>query len=236
LTKSILFFADRLPPLVGGMEMHAGAFLEHFSRTEAQYAINYTITKNEAMEDCLVLENKFKCIDLFLFLSKIETPDIIFFNSGRWIEEGVQIKNIFPNALTLYRTGGNEIIKGQLTDMTGSLLNRQSFWVKTINNTIDVLITNSNYTNKRMLELGIKSGKFRKVVGGVNAKQIKNILLSRTGLDQGIRMFCAARFVPYKNHKLLIEVVVEILRSGIEVQLVLAGSGPLLDDIKAQSC
>lgn len=30
----IVFFADRLPPLVGGVEIHAGAFVAHFTRHE----------------------------------------------------------------------------------------------------------------------------------------------------------------------------------------------------------
>jgi hypothetical protein len=52
ITQNILFFADRLPPCTGGMEMHAGYFIKYFAH-HLQFPLAGVITKNTAGQDCL---------------------------------------------------------------------------------------------------------------------------------------------------------------------------------------
>lgn len=228
--NGILFFADRLPPLIGGMEMHARYFIEYFTNHK-QFPILNIITKNENGENCVILNNTLKDISIKDMLS-LGNPSFIFFNSGRWIEELEQIKQYFPKAIFIYRTGGNEILKASLTNkliQDHSL--RQSYWVNNLNSFIDILITNSNYTETRLRKLGVKCS-FIRCVGGVNASALKlTTFNTRDGLPI---IFCAARFVPYKNYDLLISVIRELKSRRLQFKVRIAGDGPLFTKIKEQ--
>jgi len=220
--KGILFFADRLPPLTGGMEMHASYFIEHFNN-HSRFPLLGVITKNKKGENIVVSKQGKYPVDF--------KPSFVFFNSGRWIEELDEIRLQFPEAIFLYRTGGNEILKAPLVDnqMTDHTM-RQVYWAKTLNNVIDLMITNSAYTEKRLCDVGINCSFFRSV-GGVNASALKP---SKVTKGKSFIIFSAARFVPYKNHSLLVSVVGELVLRGLQLKVRLAGDGPLLDQIKKQ--
>ncbi|HJK86935.1 MAG TPA: glycosyltransferase [Candidatus Megaira endosymbiont of Nemacystus decipiens] len=155
------------------MEMHAKYFIEHFKKNQ-KFPIIGIITKNQKGNDSLILDNKNIEINIS-DLDKAVNPNIVFFNSGRWIEELKNIRDLFPNAKFLYRTGGNEILKAPLIKNNNpSHKLRQSYWAQQINENINVLITNSLYTEKRLAALGIKAP-FKRFVGGVNIPDLKKI-------------------------------------------------------------
>lgn len=231
MIQNILFFADRLPPLIGGMETHAHYFIEHFTN-HTQFPIVAVITKNSEEENCVIREG-YKCPIDIQNLSDMFEPAFIFFNSGRWIEDMTQIRKMFPKTNFIYRTGGNEILKAPLkhTQIPDHAL-RQSYWARSINNSIDLLITNSYYTETRLRELGITCS-FMRLVGGVNFNALNSSNLT-TNKHSPITIFCAARFVPYKNHSLMLSVIKELLSRKYNLQVRLAGDGPLLPQIKEQ--
>ena len=227
--KDILFFADRLPPLIGGMEMHAKYFIEYFNDSE-KFSFAGIITKNKKGDDILILNDKNIEININV-LNKNMNPDVIFFNSGRWIEEFTQVRSIFPNAKLFYRTGGNEILKAPLVkNNNADHKTRQLYWVKAINDSIDTLITNSSYTEGRLRRLGIKIP-FKRFVGGVNITDLKDMESRKNDL---VTIFCAARFVPYKNHSLMVSVINELVIVGLKFRVKLAGDGPLFNKVKQQ--
>ncbi|MBK6534181.1 MAG: hypothetical protein IPF99_32820 [Deltaproteobacteria bacterium] len=54
---------------------------------------------------------------------------MVFFNSGRWIEDLPRLRASFPRALFVYRTGGNEILKAPLERVViADHLARQAHW------------------------------------------------------------------------------------------------------------
>ncbi|WP_342278575.1 glycosyltransferase family 4 protein [Candidatus Tisiphia endosymbiont of Myopa tessellatipennis] len=223
----ILFFADRLPPLIGGMEMHAKYFTEYFT-THSRFPILSIITKNAEGQDCIILNKETKPINLNK-LDNVFNPVIIFFNSGRWIEDLKQLRNIFPKTKFIYRTGGNEILKASLiSGKMSEYIMRRSYWVDILNDTVDLLITNSTYTENRLSKIGIKCP-FKRFVGGVNISALK---AARILDNKPFTIFCAARFVPYKNHSLMISLVHELVLRGYSFKLRLAGEGSLLEQIK----
>lgn len=227
--KNILLFADRLPPLIGGMEMHAKYFIKYFQKNQ-NFPLLGIVTKNEERKDCLILDNQTIEIDITK-LDKNLSPEIIFFNSGRWIEEFAKIRSTFPNSKFFYRTGGNEILKALIVvNKNPDHKKRQLYWVREINNNIDTLITNSLYTENRLTTLGIKIP-FKRFVGGVNISNFQNIRPKKNDL---VTIFCAARFVPYKNHSLMMSVINELALSGLKFNVKLAGDGPLLSKIMQQ--
>jgi glycosyltransferase involved in cell wall biosynthesis len=229
MPKTILFFADRLPPLIGGVEMHAKYFIEHFSY-HPRLSIVGTITKNALGEDCLVVGNSLQPV-LIENSCLLPNPDIVFFNSGKWIEQFTRIREKFPKALFIYRTGGNEILKAPLVHkQIPSHALRQSYWAHTINQTIDIMITNSTYTEKRLQKIGITCF-FQRCVGGVNSFALKTPKLPKNELPV---IFCAARFVHYKNHNLMVSVIKELVERGHKFHVRLAGDGPLLSKVQEQ--
>jgi len=195
MAQDILFFADRLPPLPGGMEVHAGYFIDYFTN-HSKYPLAGIITKNANGENCLL--SKAGRISVKLEdIPNLFNPSFLFFNSGRWIEELRQIRELLPQAKLIYRTGGNEIIKAPLIrNQIPIHKNRQIYWASTINETLDLIITNSAHTEARLRKINITCP-FERVVGGVNTAALKTDL---TPLIPPTTIFCAARFVPYKNH------------------------------------
>ncbi|MDF2866693.1 MAG: hypothetical protein K0S11_163 [Gammaproteobacteria bacterium] len=228
--RVILFFADRLPPLIGGMEMHGRYFIEHFSDHKS-LPLTGIVTKTPNGEDCLIAKNHKYVIDIEK-LPTLVKPDILFFNSGKWIEELIELRHLFPSAYFIYRTGGNEILKAPLARQAiFEHKLRQAYWASSLNQAIDLLITNSNFTEARLREIGIKCA-FARCIGGVNPTALKS--KSSIQNNSPLRLFCAARFVAYKNHELLLSVFHELILRGQDICLHLAGDGPLLDDIKRQ--
>lgn len=229
MSKTILFFADRLPPLFGGVEMHAHSFIEYFT-DHFRFPLAGIITKNRRNEDCLVTKKGLQPIQLE-DVPRLFAPRFVFFNSGRWIEQLQYIRQMLPTTGFLYRTGGNEILKAPLEyQQIPDHALRQSYWVKTLNQTIDSLITNSAYTEKRLREIGILCRFFR-CVGGVNGSALQTSDL--IPLNPPI-IFCAARFVPYKNHSLMLSVIRELVSRRHRFQVRLAGDGPLLRQAQQQ--
>jgi glycosyltransferase involved in cell wall biosynthesis len=92
------------------------------------------------------------------------------------------------------------------------------------------MITNSAYTEARLHTTGLTCP-FERVVGGVNTAALKAQKLPN---KMPITIFCAARFVPYKNHSVLISLIHELNLRGHDLVLRLAGDGPLLVQILRQ--
>lgn len=225
----VILFADKLPPKYGGMELHAGYFIQYF-KNHPLYPLEGIITKNFLGKDHFISDKADQEISLH-DIRHLTNPKIVFFNSGHWIEDLGLLASVFRKSKFIYRTGGNEIIKADLSKqikMNHAL--RQQYWTDAINKYIDLLITNSNFTEKRLSDIGIHTQFFR-CVGGVNVAAIPK-KSSVENEDETIRMFCAARFVPYKNHNLLIKVFHELVKRGYNINLSLAGDGPLLPSIK----
>jgi glycosyltransferase involved in cell wall biosynthesis len=228
MNRGIIFFADKLPPLVGGMELHADYFIKYFTNHQ-QYRLLGIITKNNQDLDQLILDESLSHIHLKNLPNIIE-PTFVFFNSGRWIEELSLIRQLYPKSKFIYRTGGNEIIKAPLiTKRISDHKARQKYWVEILNSTIDTLITNSSFTENRLLELGITCP-FLRCVGGVNLEGLTSDLNFQK--SKRLKLFCAARFVAYKNHVLLIELIDNLIKRGYILELNLAGDGPLKENIQ----
>ena len=213
------------------MEMHARFFIDHFA-AQPSFPLGGVITRDTDGRDARVVDRTLAPIDLNELPTWI-TPAIVFFNSGRWIEDLRALRRSFPHAVFMYRTGGNEILKAPLERMTlPSHEARQAFWAGVLNDTLDVLVTNSAFTEDRLRGVGV-STPFLRSVGGVD--DAASVGDAPTDSRTAPVLFCAARFVPYKNHRLLLDVVAELARRGVSFTLRLAGVGPLLDDARRQA-
>lgn len=233
----LILFADRLPPLIGGMETHAHYFVQHF-KTKYELAI---VSRKEG-KDCLVNEKYefIEFIDLTVFLESINDEKVVvFYNSGRWIEQMLIIRSLLPKALIYYRTGGNEIIKAPLSFDMPNYEERKSYWKNQINNGVDYLITNSDFTDKRLLDFGINSALLAHIAGGIDSKEIdmacscKEETREKYGINNDeILVSSCARFVPYKRPEFLIDT---LSKCESKLTVLFAGDGPLLDTCRSKA-
>ena len=207
------------------MEAHADQFIRHFEKSPSSPLFGLVTCSPEGD----VLRSRNGTVRRFdLSIPELEQVRVVFHNSGRWIESFGALRRRLPQALHIYRTGGNEIAQASLTEPSPeSHRDRQAIWAKQINDNIDLLVTNSAYTESRLRTQGITC-RFLRAAGGVGPAK------ARRPPQPGdrLRLFCAARFVAYKNHATLIAVVKHLLAEGFDVELRLAGEGPLLDEVK----
>lgn len=232
---SALLFADRLPPLTGGMEMHARYFIEYFYE-HPEYPLLGVVTRDEAQRDCLLVGDQRVPQELLAMVTRFaEAPSVVFFNSGRWIEDMAALRAVLPASLFVYRTGGNEISKAPLERRTmPSHRERQRFWVDQLNQCLDLLVTNSAFTEERLAALGLRRDLVFRCVGGVNVSALRSAAAPPASSRRPI-LFSAARFVPYKNHELLLESLAVLRGRGVDFSLRLAGDGPLLADTRTRA-
>lgn len=230
----LILLADKLPPKIGGMEIHAKYFAEHFSKDN-----ELIIISNRNGKD-VVVNTKYQTIkEIFLldFLKPFENKKcIVFYNSGYWIEKFTEIKLFLKKAVFLYRTGGNEINKASLSLEIDSHSERQDYWVKTINRSIDILIANSQFTKQRLIQLGIQNQIIHIIPGGINTaniqKAIDKISETRNLLNCNERdtlIVCCCRFVPYKRPGFLLKAFKHLPR---QYKIVLVGDGELFENAK----
>lgn len=208
VTRPVVLFADRLWPHVGGMEMHAHAFIEHFTR-HPRFPLRAVVSKDDLGRD--------------VWRGEEPEPAVVFFNSGRWIEDLLALRARWPRATFVYRTGGNEILKAPLERLRlDDHAARQAWWAQTLGNTIDLLITNSGFTEDRLRSVGV-SCRLARCVGGVDMRA----LVRAQRVPGPPRLCSVARFVPYKNHSRLVDVVAVLVARGHDLRLRLVGDGPL---------
>lgn len=230
----VFLFADKIPPQVGGMETHALYFAQSFSKTDDLTVIS---KKND---DDIVVDNIFehpRHLDLFEFLKEFSTEKcLVFFNSGRWIEQLNAIRKALPRAVFFYRTGGNEIEKAPLSITMGSHRARQDYWAKTINENVDRLISNSSFTTKRLIRQGVAPSIISIVRGGICPeavfKAVKNGKAFRNSLGLGTEekmLVCCCRFVPYKRVDFLLNAFSLLT---LPARLYLVGDGPLMEQTR----
>ncbi len=204
--------------------MHGGYFIKHFEN-HPLFPLVGTITIDRDGFNHILGKERIELSQL----PHLFKPKFVFFNSGRWIEDLDTLRALFPDSIFIYRTGGNEIVKAPLscTSLADHRL-RQRYWTEMLNRTIDVLITNSAYTEERLRNLRVQCT-FKRFVGGVNAPALRPSVQSS---KDPCTIFCAARLVPYKNHALLLSTMAGLARKEHTFRLRLAGDGPLLTSLQ----
>lgn len=223
LPPAYLLFVESKEDDVGGVETHAKYLRRYLWDKGDVYVISHRNRENKIVGTNMPASCKFDELPILLKDREVR----ILFNSGHWIEEMDEIRAAFPKSRILYRTGGNEIPSAPLSDMNLPYAERKRYWAEAINRNVDILITNSRFTEKRLESLGVKGSILRLCRGGVPLKEIEAIdkAISRAGLydGDGIHLVCSARFVPYKRMGLLLEAFL-LLPEGYDLTLI--GDGP----------
>lgn len=189
ITASLCLFADRLPPLYGGMENHA-LHMVRFFRDHPMYPLVRIITRKQDGLNCVIdpagrlLADGLDAATLGDHLCQLSGHRRVFcfFNSGRWIEELPALRQALPSAMFCQRTGGNDIIQAALSDLSLLHRDRQARWVSSINLCVDAFITNSTYTSDRVTDLGVREELIHQISGGVDAARCRVAIRHREAL------------------------------------------------------
>lgn len=232
MKKIALFLNTYAPCAVGGMEVHARAFVNHF--------------RSNGLLRFIICLDGFRCLDVvrgvtvsfasarevgeFLDRQKV---DVLFFNSGHWIEALPGLRRNLPQAKFFMRSGGNEIIKAPLSNMKTALCERQRFWAQLLNDNLDFLIVNSSYSVDRVCGIGVDRASVVLARGGVDLPVCcrnrryhhanRNAFDRRYGTEGRTLFGIVSRFEPFKG----IGGVLQVLNRHKELNwhLVLAGEG-----------
>lgn len=237
----VFVFIGLYRPSYGGMENHGRYLVDWLRRSPPGFVLGSVFAKDEY--GATVELDEHGCVvhswtDPVALSAAIKArtathPQAMFFNTSHWIEDLEQLRLNLPMTLFCARTGGNEIVQAPLHTLRTSHHQRQQFWAETINRHIDVLVTNSAFTERRLVQMGIEPGKCVRVPGGVDealADRCAQQRLERAGAAK--RIVWAGRFVAFKG----IEVLVDAMRQldDQSVELVLIGDGPLLPSVREQ--
>lgn len=188
----IVLVSDKLPPNIGGMESHAYEFIRYFSSDpDFDFISAFTFKKGQVPDSLSAKEGHIdpvllKYVKPSLTYNSINNPkelrselekigfaegDVIFFNSLYWIRALPFLRESFPEAKIILRSGGNDILQSQITGKGDTLNQRRQFVVGVINQALDKLVINSSYTYNQFIDLGISKSVMQKSTGGVDIKR-----------------------------------------------------------------
>ncbi len=219
----------------GGMEIHCRYLVKYLRTTEELFLI----TKNDSSVRLEQISNKqvsvFKSIKCFIDYIRTYSPSVLFFNDGYWIENVHDLRKVFPKSIMIMRSGGNEFVKAPYHDMMLPLSKRQKIWANIINNNIDFVIANSQYSWLRMLDSGFLIEKCVIIKGGVDLdfcrknyqrrKDLRQIFDNKYGTFNSCLFCIVARLVPFKGISNIIDTFSK-LKNSKNWFLLIIGDGP----------
>ena len=249
MLKENLFLTDWIPPFQNwGMETHAEAYIKYqwdkiipysFKILEPSINVQKIISKYNLSNINFTLP--FDSVKNPKILNNIiwkHFPEFVFFNSLFWIEIINQIKEVNTDIKLILRSGGNDISQSNIQH-TSTLKENRNFIVNTINNSIDLLIVNSQFTFDKFLEYWISKDKMKVIIGWVDTKKFspikqeeKNLIREKLGIPDNQNIgISVSRLVEFKNIPAVLEVAKNIVSTPNNI-FILVGWGPLLDHAK----
>jgi glycosyltransferase involved in cell wall biosynthesis len=104
-------------------------------------------------------------------------------------------------------------------------------WVlRTIAPAVAAFAVNSEGSRKVLAARGLPARKLVVTLNGVDT----DVPQADPGSGASVRIVCVARFVPFKNHELLVRAFAAARAGGADMRLTLVGHGPLVDAVRAQ--
>lgn len=256
--RDICFISPKFFNYIGGMETHAYEFSRAFL-SDGDYPISHIFVKRIVMDGisappklevqdstkvplcnqrgfsadpCLrpVLTEDFEKDAKTLVENCNPEKTIYFFNSPTWLPCVEYIKQWYPHARVIVRSGGNDIIAGWIGDerrQEQRLEDTRRRLVDLVNTYVDSFIVNSTYSRNRTLELGIGEKRIVKIIGGVDCTLFYPELKTNESKTT-LNILTAARLVKFKGFEYALQAIQTLSEAGnkqiIKYQIV--GEGP----------
>ncbi len=247
MLKNNLFIADWFPPFMNWwMETHANAYVNHMWDKIIPYSFQLPENSNnkELVEKYNLSRVNFTLSldsinnpDILLNIISKESPDFIFFNSLFWIKVIEQIKIFNWNIKLILRSWWNDISQSNIEN-ANTLEKRREFVVNTINNNIDLLITNSEFTKKMFLNYWIKEDKMKVIIGWVDLKTFfpvsntdKMKIREKLNIPKDkIIWLSVSRLVDFKNIDAILEIAKNVVKKENNI-FIIVWWWPLYDKV-----
>lgn len=244
--KKIVMLSPKFTKYIGGMESHAFEFSDFFSQ-HPDFTLTKVITK-ECVDDGVEVKGSSNYQNGLFSISNVLTGDmlvdgekileelgsdcdILFMNSPNWTPCLDAVKKKFPALQIVVRSGGNDISAGWIGSENKnqlSLEDSRKVLVDSINNYVDVLISNSDYSTNLAISLGVNSSKIQKITGGVNCDRF----VFSPNYTKPFRILSMCRFVVFKGIDKSLEVIKKLVDNGYNVIFEILGDGPQKDELK----
>lgn len=241
MVKDIILISPKFSECIGGMETHGVEFVKHFYNNE-KFNLK-SILVNSDIKDGVKIKNyteneKYKNIikriltennelDSKFILKEIKNEDsILFLNSPTWLPILPKIKKEYPKLKVVLRSGGNDIIAGWIgneNEMDKPLEESRKEVVNLINEHVNLIILNSEYTKKRCLSVGVKSSKTIVLKGGVDISKFSKKNLN----NKKIKILTTGRFVKFKGLEYSLKAIANLKEKiGEKFEYIIVGDGP----------
>ncbi len=250
--KKICFIAPKFLRCIGGVESHGYEFAKEFQR-DKKFKIVSIISKNK-VKDGVSIEKRNSEKALERITRRVLTSDmkndaelilnnspkdtkIYFLNNPNWLPVIPIIKQSRSKCKVFVRSGGNDLMAGWIgeeDDFESTIKANRKILVEIINNNVDKLIVNSNYSMKRMLSLGISKNKLIKIKGGVDCKRFHPNKRKRSGKEISIGII--SRLVEFKGIEYGLKSIEKVSKlTPIKVRYFVMGDGPFKNKLKELS-
>ena len=233
---------------VGGMETHGYEFARYFA--QKGYLASVITRKNVAdgvqarmgKIDCGIREVLCKELtadmgkDLDIILRRMPPDtDVLFLNSTNWLPIVKKIKDLRKGLRIFVRSGGTDLVAGWVgdeLDTSQDSVRNQRMLVEIINNHIDRLIINSEFSRNRFLRIGIKNEKLVKFIGGVHTEKFSPCNRCK---QERFTILNVSRLVRCKGLDDCLKVIKNLSMLKKDFEFVIVGDGPEYDSLKRKA-
>lgn len=250
MNKNNLFFADWISPFKNWwMETHANAYIEHMKKDIKTFSFELSGLDDSYIKNIISKYNlwdidfslPFNSISDFNILNNIiseYSPEFVFFNSLYWVKVIEDLKSFNSKVKFILRSWGNDISQSNIQNYP-NLDDRRNFVVSAINNAIDLLIVNSEYTKNKFLEYGIRDEKMKIVIGWVDTSYFspiwieqKNKLRESLNISKWLNVgISVSRLVEFKNIWAVLEIAKNVVENPNNI-FIIVWDGPFLNFAK----
>lgn len=195
-----------------------------------EIVLNASGTPKEKLQEIL-----FKATGYNRFLQNaIKDADIVHSHFGPvgWLASGIAAKERKPLVVTLH---GFDVLKNNISLKTdGPLQASYAHNRKKLGERASAFLCVSDYIKKRAIGFGFPEEKCHVQYLGIPMPEFSQPKTTRNP-DAPYKLLAVGRLVPFKGHKKLIEAASIVQQAGYNVQLDIAGDGPLRAELEAQA-
>ena len=237
--EKICFIEPKFLKSIGGVETHGYEFVRHFlrdkefqidkifSKKEVNDGINLEI-KNNPMEAKTIrkLSGNFKKDAETILNNTPKDTKIYFFNNPNWLPITEYLKKSKSDLKIFVRSGGNDIMAGWVGNENSKkepLLKNRRLLVNLINNYVNLLIVNSDFSRKRMISVGINPKKIKIVIGGVDCNLFKP---AKYKSKKVTKISYWGRWVEFKGLEFALRAIKEVYKQNKNIKFIMIGDGP----------
>ena len=236
-SKNIVISTQCFPPILGGMENLMKGLADNLykkkfnvfvfadsknSKNEEKYDrdLNYEVMRYGGLK---IIRKRKKSVDIEKFINFKKNINSIFCDSWKSAENLIK-KKIDKKIKILCLAHGNDIL------VKKNILKKKR--IRSVFSECNFIIANSNFTKKKIIDLGIDNRKIKVIYPGIEKNSFE-LEVSKKKIYKNFNpiLLTIARLEKRKNHKKIIYAVNDLLKEFNNLLYIIAGDGPELRNI-----